>query len=263
LLVARRRRTLLVLVAVLLGVVGLTVVTLRGGGSEAKVEAAPVPTTAPPTTLATTTTTAVPTPPFEAAHAVTSNVALYDSPGAPEPTTTLPNPTIERVPLAFLVKAHGPKGWLQVQINTRPNEATAWIHDADVSLQPIENRILVSVGAKQLTVFKGLSDQILFQAPVATGIERTPTPLGSFYIDVVVDLDYKGGAYGPYQLSVAGFSDVLQSFGGGPGQIAIHGTNHPELIGQSVSNGCIRMTNDDVTALVPFAPVGTPVQVIA
>jgi lipoprotein-anchoring transpeptidase ErfK/SrfK len=238
------------------------VVVLRRDGSSTSVAAAPTTTLAPTTTVAPTTTTAPPVP-FEAAHAIGAAVALYDSPAAPGSTTTLPNPTVEHVPLAFLVKEHGPPGWLHVQINQRPNEATAWIRESDVTLTPVANRIVVSVSNHQLTVYKGLTDQVVFQAPVATGVARTPTPLGSFYIDVVVDLDYKGGAYGAYQLSVAGFSDVLQSFGGGPGQIAIHGTNHPELIGQDVSNGCIRMTNEDVTALVPLAPVGTPVQVIA
>ena len=64
-------------------------------------------------------------------------------------------------------------------------------------------------------------------------------------------------------LSVAAFSDVLQSFDGGPGQIAIHGTNRPDLIGKFVSNGCIRLNNDDITALQPLVPVGTPVQIVA
>jgi lipoprotein-anchoring transpeptidase ErfK/SrfK len=62
---------------------------------------------------------------------------------------------------------------------------------------------------------------------------------------------------------VAGFSDVLQRFEGGVGQIAIHGTNRPDLIGKFVSNGCIRLNNDDITALQPLAPVGTPVQIVA
>ena len=111
-------------------------------------------------------------------------------------------------------------------------------------------------------MYRGTSDEVLFQAPVAAGAPATPTPLGHFFIDIVVKITRPTGAYGPYQLSVAGFSDVLQSFGGGPGQIAIHGTNHPELIGRFVSNGCIRMNNDDVSALADLAPIGTPVDFV-
>ena len=43
----------------------------------------------------------------------------------------------------------------------------------------------------------------------------------------------------------------------------IHGTNEPWTIGQNVSSGCIRMTNDDVTVLYNRTPMGTKVQVLA
>ena len=41
----------------------------------------------------------------------------------------------------------------------------------------------------------------------------------------------------------------------------IHGTNEPETIGQAVSSGCIRMTNDDVVDLYDRVRVGTRVVV--
>jgi lipoprotein-anchoring transpeptidase ErfK/SrfK len=39
----------------------------------------------------------------------------------------------------------------------------------------------------------------------------------------------------------------------------IHGSNEPETIGQAVSSGCIRMTNEDVTDLYGRVSVGTTV----
>ena len=42
----------------------------------------------------------------------------------------------------------------------------------------------------------------------------------------------------------------------------IHGSNEPETIGQAVSSGCIRMTNDDVTDLYRRVKVGTKVVVL-
>ena len=39
----------------------------------------------------------------------------------------------------------------------------------------------------------------------------------------------------------------------------IHGSNEPETIGQAVSSGCFRMTNDDVQDLYNRVAVGTPV----
>ncbi|NIX76950.1 L,D-transpeptidase [Microvirga terricola] len=41
----------------------------------------------------------------------------------------------------------------------------------------------------------------------------------------------------------------------------IHGSNEPETIGEAVSSGCIRMTNDDVMDLYSRARVGTRVVV--
>ncbi|MDB5649124.1 MAG: L,D-transpeptidase [Hyphomicrobiales bacterium] len=42
----------------------------------------------------------------------------------------------------------------------------------------------------------------------------------------------------------------------------IHGSNEPDTIGQAVSSGCIRMTNDDVMDLYERAKVGTQVLVM-
>jgi lipoprotein-anchoring transpeptidase ErfK/SrfK len=41
----------------------------------------------------------------------------------------------------------------------------------------------------------------------------------------------------------------------------IHGSNEPETIGQAVSSGCFRMTNDDVKDLYDRVPIGTTVVV--
>jgi lipoprotein-anchoring transpeptidase ErfK/SrfK len=39
----------------------------------------------------------------------------------------------------------------------------------------------------------------------------------------------------------------------------IHGSNEPETIGEAVSSGCFRMTNDDVVDLYKRVPIGTTV----
>ena len=43
----------------------------------------------------------------------------------------------------------------------------------------------------------------------------------------------------------------------------IHGTNQPEYIGQAISSGCIRLTNEDVIDLYNKVKVGSPVVVLA
>jgi len=42
---------------------------------------------------------------------------------------------------------------------------------------------------------------------------------------------------------------------------AIHGTNVPTSIGQSVSHGCVRLLNEDIAHLYEIVPIGTPVYI--
>jgi lipoprotein-anchoring transpeptidase ErfK/SrfK len=258
-----RRAAIAIVLGAVLALAGVVGIGWRSGGAKpVPAAAAPAPSEITSTSVAAPPTT-VPRAAFLAGAAKVGSVDLFESPDAAAPFRSLPNPTIEHVPLYFLVKQAGPAGWFLVQYNQRPNGATAWVRATDVDLVPVANRIVVEREAKRLTVYRGTSTDVLFQVPVAVGTSRTPTPLGEFYVDIVVALTHATGPYGPYQMSVAGFSDVLQTFGGGPGQIAIHGTDHPELIGEDVSNGCVRLANDDISALVPLAPPGTPVQIVA
>jgi lipoprotein-anchoring transpeptidase ErfK/SrfK len=194
-----------------------------------------------------------------AAHAVVPAVNWYRNPGDAAPAGALGNPNLYGLPLVFgIVDRQGE--WLQVQLPQRPNGSIGWIRSADVFVQRLENRIVVEVAARRLTLYHG--DDILMQETVAVGAPTGPTPTGSFYIDASVETGRPTGAYGVRIMSVAAYSDVYFTFGGGIGQIAIHGTNRPELLGQPVSHGCIRMTNDAITRLNDLAPVGTPVEII-
>ena len=42
----------------------------------------------------------------------------------------------------------------------------------------------------------------------------------------------------------------------------IHGTDEPDLIGSAVSNGCIRMRNDDMAIFAEHVTLGTRVSII-
>jgi lipoprotein-anchoring transpeptidase ErfK/SrfK len=59
-------------------------------------------------------------------------------------------------------------------------------------------------------------------------------------------------------------SRALYLYSGGKDTLfRIHGTNQPEYIGQSISSGCIRMTNEDVIDLYNRAKMGAIVVVLA
>jgi len=194
------------------------------------------------------------------AAATVPSVAVYDAPSGPQPTRALSNPTAENYPLVFRVEERQ-GDWVRVKLAVRPNGSTGWVRAGDVSLSSTPYRVVVEVGAHRVSLYRG--DEVVFQDAVAVGTARAPTPTGDFFMDAIWPLANAGGVFGPYQLSVAAFSDVLKSFDGGQGQIALHGTNAPGLLGTSVSHGCVRLRNETITKLAQTAPVGTPVQIVA
>lgn len=211
-----------------------------------------------PTTTTTSTTIDPAAEGFRAAHVGIPSVNLYASASATQPQMALPNPTDENVPLVFLVRdEQGSR--LKVAIPERPNGTELWVDKTDVVTSDVPNRIVVEVGAHRLTVYRGHSDEAVMTTTVAVGSDATPTPLGHFYVDISVAQT----SYTPWILSVAGFSDALQSFGGGNGQIAIHGWSDTSVLGRNVSNGCVRVSFDDLWRLRDLAPVGTPVDIRA
>ncbi len=248
----RRGLVVAALLQLILGVVATFTVS-----APKAVAVAPPPPPPPPAS--------VPAPPVpvpgetDAADAMGPKVALFQSAGAPAPFKTLDNPTWEGVPLILhVLEDKGP--WLRVRVNTRPNGATAWVRRSEVAIRRVPNRIVIEVGARRLTVLHG--NDVLASHSVGVGTPRTPTPLGEFYVDATVHLT-KPSVYGVGQLSVSGFSEVLKTFGGGIGQIAIHGTNNPGDVNRAISNGCIRMVNDAWKQVASLAPNGTPVSIRA
>jgi lipoprotein-anchoring transpeptidase ErfK/SrfK len=97
---------------------------------------------------------------------------------------------------------------------------------------------------------------------VAVGASSTPTPRGTFYVTSLLRQPDPTGGYGPYAFGLSGYSPVIKHFAGGPGQIGLHGTNASWSIGQSVTHGCIRVSNRVITMLAGKLPLGTPVVVV-
>ena len=67
---------------------------------------------------------------------------------------------------------------------------------------------------------------------------------------------------GPYALATSAYSNVLQEFDGGPGQVALHGlVGLAGSPGQAVSHGCVRFYNQDITWLAEHLTPGTPITI--
>lgn len=186
-------------------------------------------------------------------------VSLYRTPGAKRPFLRLSNPNRNGAPLVFLVKERRPGGWEKVYLPIRPNGSTGWIHDRQVSLAVNPYRIRVSLGERRLTVWKG--DRVFHREPAGVGRSILPTPAGTYYLAELLAQPNPNGIYGPYAFGLSAHSNVLYSFGGGPGQIGLHGTNNPASLGTNASHGCIRISNAGITRLARTLPLGTPVRI--
>ncbi len=103
--------------------------------------------------------------------------------------------------------------------------------------------ILITKSARRLSLFDGSTS--LRQYPIAIGKPGTPTPEGNYAI--ASKILNPGGILGTRWMGLN-----YDAYG-------IHGTPWPWLIGQMVSNGCIRMHNGNAEELFHLISVGTPV----
>jgi len=239
---------------------GLAIADRVTGGSEATA----APQVVEPPTM-TTSTTVRKLHRFTAAEAVVPELVAFAAPNPPAdapPVATAANPTHEGFPLVVsVIDASPDAAWLNVRLPQRPNGTTGWVRADEVRAWVVPNRIEIDLSDRRLTVFDGDSSTAVFTTDVAVGVDQTPTPTGDFFIDIVNPLDGHK-VYGWGQLSVSGFSDVLERFAGGIGQIAIHGWNDDSVMGTAASNGCVRMRNDDIAHVAELAPLGTPVRIV-
>jgi lipoprotein-anchoring transpeptidase ErfK/SrfK len=150
--------------------------------------------------------------------------------------------------------------WYRVQLPMKPNGIVGWVRAADVELHAVRTRILVDLTLRRVTLFE--DGRVVLRAPAAIGSAATPTPVGSFYVNQRLRPTDPTGPFGPGAVGISAFSEVLTGWVQG-GPVALHGTNRPDLIGQAVSNGCIRLHNDVLQRLFALAPPGTPVVVRA
>jgi lipoprotein-anchoring transpeptidase ErfK/SrfK len=153
--------------------------------------------------------------------------------------------------------------WLQVRRPERPNGSVTWIRSSDAFVTSTPYYMVIDVGPELLKVFNG--GQQILSLPIGVGAPRTPTPTGNFFI--AVHEQSSGYSYGPFILDTSAHSEAIRDWDGrGDAVIAIHGPiDHyaDARIGTGnarVSNGCIRMHNQDLQQL-SMIPVGTPLDI--
>ncbi len=213
-----------------------------------------------------TSTTALPASSSLIAQPFGNEVTVYQQPDTKSASEKYPNPwqlddnPEHVVPQVFLVESEH-DSWTQVLLPVRPNGTTGWVRTQDVRLTPNPYSISVSLADHQITVHDG--EQVLLQEPVAIGADVTPTPPGKYFLRVLLKAPDPNTVYGPYAYGLSAHSDVLDTFNGGDGEIGIHGNNDASVLGQSVTHGCIRISNESITRLASILPLGTPVDIVA
>ena len=152
------------------------------------------------------------------------------------------------------------RAWVHVALPGRPNGRAGWIAADRTRATSTGWRIAVKLRARSVTVYYFGHAVRRFRAVV--GAPSTRTPRGHFFIEEAVSLGARD-AGGPYALATSARSEVLQEFDGGPGQIALHGTDNlpGSVLGTAASHGCVRLGARAITWLARRIGAGVPLTV--
>jgi lipoprotein-anchoring transpeptidase ErfK/SrfK len=178
-----------------------------------------------------------------------------------EPVAALRPLTQVRTVLPVMGDVKGKDGnrWVHVRLPGRPSGHTGWILADQTIRSSTEWRLVVTVSKRTVAVYR---DGLLVKtAPAVVPKPATPTPYGQFFVEEAAKISsHEVG--GPYALAISARSDIFQEFEGGPGQIAIHGTNGlSDPLGSEASHGCIRLSPSTITWLAKRIGAGVPVTV--
>lgn len=152
--------------------------------------------------------------------------------------------------------------WIKVLLADRPNGSTGWIPRDNVTLGHTPYWVDVGLRTRSVTVLR--NGRRILRTRAVIGAPTTPTPLGLAAIYERNRQPDPRAFLGPWALSLTSLSNVLESYGGGPGRVAIHGragASFADPLGSARSHGCIRIDNRPIAWMAAHLPPGTPVQV--
>lgn len=163
------------------------------------------------------------------------------------------------LPVLGRATSPGGKAWVRVRLPGRPNGHTGWIAARQTRPAATEWRLVLELSNRLLTVRRDSRAARRFR--VVIGKPSTPTPRGHFFVEEALAIP--GQAGGPFALATSARSTVLQEFEGGPGQIAIHGTDYlAGALGSAASHGCIRLSTPAITWLAHRIGSGVPLTIV-
>ena len=158
----------------------------------------------------------------------------------------------------------------EVRQDTRRRGATPRARGTSGATEPAQAvTIAVTKSTSSLTV-EDASGRVLFHAPVTSGSEHDPLPLGNWKVTTVQRLPVFN--YNPDLFWDANPKHSKARIAPGPNNpvgivwidlskehYGIHGTPEPSKIGHVQSHGCVRLTNWDAARLLTWVNAGTAV----
>jgi len=146
--------------------------------------------------------------------------------------------------------------WYRLSLPMRPNNTYGWVSARQLELHHVATRILININKRRLQVLRG--SKVLYQTTVAVGAPGMETPTGHYYVQVRFHPD--DPFLGVFAFETSAYSKLTEWPGGGV--VGIHGTSMPQLLGQAVSHGCVRMSNTAAMVLKKLVPLGTPITIV-
>ena len=121
-----------------------------------------------------------------------------------------------------------------------------------------QKAIVISISKQRLRAYKG--DRVVQRSYVSTGRTGFATPVGSFAVLTKLPSQTMEGVIGGEYYNVPDVPSVLYFTNSGH---ALHGTYWHSNFGTPMSHGCVNLPLDVAAWLYDWAPVGTPVLVVA
>lgn len=144
--------------------------------------------------------------------------------------------------------------WYKISIPMRPNGTYGWIPAQTVKLSPMHSQIVVTLNSRTIDIYR--FNKHKWHGKVAIGAPGRETPVGHFFVAARF-VPYHDTFLGVFAVETSAYSKLTEWPGGGV--VGIHGTSLPQLLGQAVSHGCVRVSNLTATKLRAYAPLGTPI----
>jgi lipoprotein-anchoring transpeptidase ErfK/SrfK len=196
------------------------------------------------------------------------------------PTDIMEKAKLQQLSYTSAIEALGERFHAAPALLKRLNPGIEFVAGTEITVPNIADQppaagaieVVVAKAASTLTVLDG-SNQIIFFAPVTSGSEHDPLPIGDWKVTGVSrnpSFNYNPALFwdaeaahakakippGPNNPVGVVWIDISKPHYG------MHGTAEPGQIGHSESHGCVRLTNWDATTLAGLVKVGTRVRFI-